>query len=156
MWKWVENEGGKSDVEWIVNGMKEGCLIWVADGSYKRKIAPYVSGVGWIVYCTKTQREMKEKFFEVSKEANAYRAEQLGLCAVHNLIAAFSVFYEIEKWNTRVGCDNFGAIKVSKRRLRRIRPGMSCADILKNIKKPEAGLQQFPSISMFMATWRDF
>ena len=48
MWKWVENEGGKSNVEWIVNGMKEGCLIWVADGSYKRKIAPCVSGVGWI------------------------------------------------------------------------------------------------------------
>ena len=36
------------------------------------------------------------EIFEVSKEANAYRAEQLGLCALHNLIAAFSVFYEIE------------------------------------------------------------
>ena len=95
MWKWVENEGGNSDVEWIVNGMKEGCLIWVADGSYKRKIAPCVSGLGWIVYCTKTQRELKERFFEVSKETNARRAEQLGLCTVHTLIAAFSVFYGI-------------------------------------------------------------
>ena len=96
MWKWVENEGRKQDVEWIVNGMKEGCLVWVADGSYKRKIAPCVSGVGWIVYCTKIQRKTKGRCFEVSKEANAYRVEQLGLCAVHNLIAAFSVFYEIE------------------------------------------------------------
>ena len=78
----------------------------------QKKISPCVSGVGWIVYCTKTQREMKGRFFEVSKEANAYRAEQLGLCALHNLIAAFSVFNEIEKWNTKVGCDNFGAITV--------------------------------------------
>ena len=75
----------------------------------------------------------------MSKEANAYRAEQLGLCALHNLIAAFSVFYEIDKWNIKVGCDNFGAIKVSKRRLRRIRPSMSCADILRNIKRLGAG-----------------
>ena len=66
-----------------------------------------------------------------------------------------SVLWDI-KWHTKVGCDNFGAIKVSKRRLRRIRPSMSCADILRNIKRPGAGWQQFPSISMFMATWRFF
>jgi hypothetical protein len=135
----VENEERKRDVERIINEMKEGCLIWVADGSYKRKIALCVSGVGWIVYCTKTQREMKGRCFEESKEANAYKAEKLRLCALHNLIAAFSMFYGIETWNTKVGCDNFGAIKVSKRRLRRIRPSMSCADILRNTKRLGAG-----------------
>ena len=144
MWEWIENDGGRRDTEWIVNGMREGCLLWIADGSYKRKIAPHVSGVGWIIYCTRTQQEMKGRFFEVCKEANAYRAEQLGLCALHNLIAAFSVFYKIDKWNTRVGCDNYGAIKVSKRRLRRIRPGMSCADILRNIKKARGRMTTVP------------
>ena len=34
----------------------------------------------------------------------------------------------------RLCCDNLGAIKISRRRLMRIRPGMSCADILKNIR----------------------
>ena len=54
------------------------------------------------------------------------------------------MFYGIETWNTRVGCDNFGAIKVSKRRLRRIRPGMSCADILRNIKKARGKMTTAP------------
>ena len=124
--------------------MREGRLLWIADGSYKRKNAPHVSGVGWILYCTRTHQEMKGRFYEVSKEANAYRAEQLGLCALHSLIAAFSVFYKIDKWNTRVGCDKYEAIKVSKRRLRRIRPGMSCVDILRNIKKARGRMTTVP------------
>ena len=51
----IENDGGRRDVEWIVNGMREESLLWIADWSYKRKIAPHVSGVGWIIYCTRTK-----------------------------------------------------------------------------------------------------
>ena len=77
---------------------------------------------------------MEGRFYEISDGANAYRAEQLGLDAIHHLLSALSVFYDVEKWDTNTGCDNEGAIKISRRRLRRIRPSMSCADILRNIR----------------------
>ena len=103
-------------------------------GSYKRKIAPEVSGAGWIVECTKTGSRMEGSFYEVSDSANSYRAEQLGICAVHQLMQALSKFFDVEEWKTRSGCDNYGAVKISRRRLSRIRPGMKCSDILRNIR----------------------
>ena len=36
-------------------------------------------------------------------------------------------------WHTMINYDNEGAIKMSKRNLRIIRPGCSCADILRNL-----------------------
>ena len=114
--------------------MREGTLVWCADGSYKRKTAPDVCGVGWVVECTKTGKKLEGFFFEISDDANAYRAEQLGMCAIHHLITAISLFYKILKWKTRAGCDNEGTIKISRRRLKRIRPSMKCADILRNIR----------------------
>ena len=73
-------------------------------------------------------------FYEISEDANAYRAEQLGLAAIHHLLAALSKFYELEGWRTKAGCDNEGAIKISRRRPRRIRLSMRCVDILRNIR----------------------
>ena len=52
-------------------------------------------------------------FYEILEDANAYRAEQLGLAAIHHLLAALSNFYELEGWRTKAGCDNEGAIKIS-------------------------------------------
>ena len=54
---------------------------------------------------------------------------------MQNLITVLSTFYEVEKWKTKVGCDNYGAIKISRRRLRRIRPSMRCVDTQTKIKK---------------------
>ena len=65
---------------------------------------------------------------------NAYRAEQLGMCANHHLISALSRFYKVEKWSTKAGGDNEATVKVTRRRLKRIRPGMKCADILRNVR----------------------
>ena len=66
-------------MDWLLKGMKNNYLVWCADGSYKRKVAPFVSGAGWMVYCTKSKKSMEGQFFEYSDSANAYRAEQLGL-----------------------------------------------------------------------------
>ena len=42
------------DVLWIVEGLRDGSLIWTTDGSYDRKRAVDLCGVGWIIFCTNT------------------------------------------------------------------------------------------------------
>ena len=50
------------------------------------------------------------------------------------MIAALCMFYNIKNWHTMVNCDNENVINMSERNLRRIRPGSSCADILRNLR----------------------
>ena len=134
MWEFVDQQYRKEDLSWLKEGMINVTLIWCEDGSYKRKIAPLVSGVGWVVQCIALGKSMKGNFYEESESANAYQAKQLDFCAIHHLIAALSLFYNIKSWKSRVGCNNYGTIKISRRRLKRISPGMKCADILQNIR----------------------
>ena len=75
---------------------------------------------------------MTGNFYDMSENTGSYRREQLGLCEIHHLIAALYEFYNMHNWHTTINCDNEGAIKMSKRNLRRSRPGCSCADILRN------------------------
>jgi hypothetical protein len=58
MWDGIDNaQTTEGDVTWIAEGMKNNLLIWVTDGSYDRKKAKELSGVGWIIFCTKTSQE---------------------------------------------------------------------------------------------------
>ena len=69
-----------------------------------------------------------------SNSANSYRAEQLGVCAIHHLVAALTSFYKVESCTTKIWRDNMGAVNISRKRKRRIHPGASCAGALRNIK----------------------
>ena len=109
-------------------------LVWCCDGSYKKKVAPDASGAGWVLYCKKTGNSLEGFFFEISDDACSYRGEQLGMCAVHHLITAFSMFFSMKEWRTRICCDNEGTVKISRMRLIRIHSTMSCSDILRNIR----------------------
>ena len=63
----------------------------------KEKTAPNICGVGWVVECTKTGKRLEGMFYEVTEDANGYRTEQLGICAIHHLMTAFSLFYRVMK-----------------------------------------------------------
>ena len=138
MWNLVSEEDKSQDLSWIRDGMING--MWCCDGSYKKKVAPTASGAGWLVYCTSTGNILKGCFYEISDDASSYRGEQLGMCSVHHLISAFSIFFAIYTWRTKVCCDNMGTVKVSRRRLVRVRSKMGCADILRNIRTSRKGL----------------
>ena len=139
MWNSMKEEDREQDLSWVKEGMINGTLVWCCDGSHKKKVAPTASGAGWMVYCTKTGNSLKGCFYEISEDAGSYRGEQLGMCAVHHLIAAFSLFFAIMKWRTKVCCDSEGTIKMSRRRLVRVRSKMGCADILRNIRTSRKG-----------------
>ncbi len=91
MWEGVkDSQATKHDLLWLVHGMETNSLIWVADGSYDRKRASVISGVGWIIFCQTTGKRLVGSFWEKSPLASSYRAELLGLCSLHLFALALS------------------------------------------------------------------
>ena len=86
MWTNIANEG--PNFTWVVDAITNSTAVWVTDGSYNKEVAPLISGAGWILFCTRTKQRMYGSFYEVSPKAGPYRAELLGLLAVHILVAA--------------------------------------------------------------------
>jgi hypothetical protein len=59
MWEGIDaTQQTKTDTTWIAMGMKGRTLIWMTDMSYNRKRANDLSGVGWIIFCTKTSLQL--------------------------------------------------------------------------------------------------
>jgi hypothetical protein len=114
MWEGIDNDQDtKSDMTWIAEGMTHNLLIWVTDGSYVRKKARDLSGVGWIIFCTRTGLRLTGTIWEKSTGANSYRVEMLGLCALHLLAQAVAEFYKVDKWAAILCCNNKHALELS-------------------------------------------
>ena len=92
MWAKVINEG--SNLDWLVNALNNGTVISVTDGSYKKDIAPDVSGAGWVIYCEQSKLKLTGSFYERSPDAGSYRGELMGLTALH-LIILMGVVWEL-------------------------------------------------------------
>jgi hypothetical protein len=59
MWQDITNPyKPKDDMQWVADGMTAGTLIWTTNGSYDRKQAVDLSGVGWIIICTATGQRL--------------------------------------------------------------------------------------------------
>ena len=112
-WMWEGIEAGQGlpyDMSWVAEGMKNHTLIWVTDGSYNRKKAIDLCGVGWIIFCTKTGFRLTGTFWEQSNLASLYRAGMLGLCALHLLAQAVVEFYKIKGLSAILCCNNKHAL----------------------------------------------
>ena len=97
-WMWEVMEYGKDtpvDIQWLVDGLCNGTSIWATDGSYDRKKAADLCGLGWMVYCTNTGFRVTGTFWERSTSASLYRAELLGLCALHLFSQALAEYHNI-------------------------------------------------------------
>jgi len=139
-WMWEGLDGDKTEMTWLTEGMKQGSLIWVTDGSYNRKMAADVSGVGWVVLCNKTGKRLTCWCWERSDSADSYRAEMLGLCSLHLLARALSEYHKIASWTIKICCDNDGALYRSSHQLRRIKPSAKCAGIRRSFRSTKLGL----------------
>ena len=91
MWSNIVNEG--ADLTWVTEAISTSSAVWVTDGLYNKDIAPLVSGAGWILYCKRTKQRLYESFFEVSPNAGSYRAELLGLLAIHLLVSVIEQYF---------------------------------------------------------------
>jgi len=139
-WMWEGMDNNKKDMTWVVEGMKNKSLSWVTDGSYDRNKAAEVSGVGWVIFCNQTGRRLTCWCWERSDSADSYRAEMLGLCALHLFARALSEYYKITNWEITICCDNKGALNCSSYHRRRIKPSEKCADIRRSFRSTKLGL----------------
>ncbi len=116
-WMWTNFQFNWDDsFDWMMAAYQEGSLLWVTDGSYNSKTAPEVSGVGWIVHDGKSGRQWKCSFIEISPAANSYRAELLGLYAIHVFISTFIHHFSLHTPSkTKLRCDNKMALRCSSR-----------------------------------------
>ena len=136
-WMWDKIESGKdtpADVLWIADSLRKGTLVWATDGSYDRKKATDLCGVGWIIFCTNTCFRVTGTFWERSFAASSYRAELLGLCALHLFAQAIAEFHSVKGWTALLCCDSKCALEAATYHNRRIRPSAKCADILRSLK----------------------
>jgi hypothetical protein len=135
MWEGIdESQPTKHNLIWMVERMKSNTLIRVTDGSYNRKRAADLCGVGWIIFCSKTGLRLTATFWEKTISASSYWVEMLGLCALHLLARAFLEFYMIQGWKATLCCNNKRVLELSLYSRRRIRPSAKCADIQQSLK----------------------
>ncbi len=123
MWREISNGNKpKDDMQWVADGMMAGTLIWTTDRSYDRKKAVDLSGVGWIIFCKATGKRLTGSFWERSITASSFRAEMLGLCALHLLARAISEYYTLGRWTATMCCNNKRALTLSSHHNGRIHP----------------------------------
>jgi hypothetical protein len=64
-WMWEDinfSQETTQDLQWIAKGMKNNTLVWTTNGSYDRKKAADLSGVGWIIFCKSSGLQMTGTF----------------------------------------------------------------------------------------------
>jgi hypothetical protein len=75
-WMWEDIDSGahsKDNISGIIaEEMMKGLLIWTTDGSYNRKKAVDLSGVGWIIFCKNTGQQITGAFWEGSSTASLF------------------------------------------------------------------------------------
>ena len=57
MWDGIVDE--QQDLQWLVDAVKNNSIIGVTDGSYDRNFAPDISGAGWLVSCTSSEKILR-------------------------------------------------------------------------------------------------
>ena len=132
-WMWADTDL-TGDMTWLAEGIKNGTLTAVADGSYDRHRDKEVCSAGWIVVCRATKKWITGSFAERSNSASSYRGELLGMLAVHLLLLATEQLYRVTGSNTQVLCDNKGALTTFARKEKRIPPARRNSDIRRVIR----------------------
>jgi hypothetical protein len=114
--------------------MTAGTLIWTTNGSYDRKRAADFLGVGWMLFCKATGRQITGSFWEHSTTASSFRAEMLGLCALHFLARMIAEYYNLGRWLAMMCCNNKQVFLLSSHHKERIRLSAKCADIRRSFR----------------------
>ena len=133
LWMWDSIRMIGSD-GWLEDSIREGTLCAVTDGSYIRELIPNLCSAAFVLECSKGRGRILGSFPEQSLGANAYRAELMGLMAVHLILLAVSRTYRNLSGHVKIFSDCLGALgRVLHLPDTRIPSKCKHADILKNI-----------------------
>ena len=137
---WEHLEIG-DDLTWLANAIQEGTAVAVTDGSYNKKLAPNISGAGWIIRCKVSGKEVRGSFSEYSTSAGSYRGELLGTLAINTFLLAIEEYYQLHKNETVVFYDNKGAVYTFSKKTKRVPSGIKHADIQRAKRSVEARMR---------------
>ena len=137
-WMWKHVEGDHADMKWVATALHYNTLVMVTDGSYNKTLAPKISGAGWMITFTTSQKMLGGWFYEASAKAGSYRGELLGTVTIHLLTAFAAEFYIIPTCRGQVHCDNKGALHQALKRLQRVRTGAKHSDLLRSLRSIKA------------------
>jgi hypothetical protein len=108
-WLW-EHMSIKRGTSWIAHAIRDGSLVAVTDGSYIKQIYPNLYSAAFILECWQGSGRIIGSFKKVTKAANAYRGELLGLMAIHLLLVSVNRVHKSLSGSAKVVSDCLGAL----------------------------------------------
>lgn len=139
MWDHVERPSG---LDAVIDAIASGTAVFVTDGSYNWGIQRDIDGAGWLVFCTSGRRiVLRGSFSERNTKAGSYRAELLGLLAIHTFLLAAEAFFQLPLAHRGlVVCDNLGALNKAHEKRKKIPACAKHADIRQCLRKAHSCL----------------
>jgi hypothetical protein len=132
-WMW-ENLSICEEMTWLADAIAENRLIAVTDGSYMKEVYPQVNLVAFVFESTDRRGRLWGSFIKQSPNACSYRAELLGLMAVHLILLGINTVSPNLEGSVLIFSDCLGALnKVKDLPPHRIPTKCSHSDILKII-----------------------
>ena len=132
LWRYFRCDG---DGEWIREGVINGTLVIVHDGSYMPEVERNACEAAFMIYCTATESRAKGAAVEYSMDADNYHAEILGGLLVQLVLRVASSDPSIAFGTQRTDCDNDGVVKHGNSATRQLKENQAQADILRCFKQ---------------------
>ena len=123
------------DGSWLTNGMANGTLVAVHDGSYMREVEPNACSAAYMIRCNATGLRAKGSVAEWSESADNYRAEILGGIMTQLVLRAASCDPTLAFKEVTVDCDNKGVVLHGNSAWRPLKEKQAQADVLRCFKQ---------------------
>jgi len=125
LWSEIVDKG--HNIRWIFHALRNGSDVWVTNDSYSHTMAPSVT-IAWCFFLYQ-QKKLHGYFYQFSPNTGSYRAELLGLLAIHSIMSVIENYFHFPTTYSKTCCDNQGALFKSKDDHQRISTGASQTDI---------------------------
>ena len=132
LWRNFDCDG---DSKWITDGLVDGTLVAVHDGSYMKEVNPQVCSAAFMIRCSNTGLRAKGTVEEWSESADNYRAEILGGIMTQLVLKAASQDPRLHYKAVTVDCDNRGVVLHGKSPQRPLKEKQVKADVLRVFKR---------------------
>ncbi len=130
-----ENFHCDGDGTWIRDGLVNGSLVIVHDGSYMPQVVEDVCSAAIMIYCRDTKLRVKGTIVEQSPAADNYRAEILGGVLLQLVLRAASRVTEVQYLDPTIHCDNKGVANHGNSAGTSLPEKQAQADVLRSFKQ---------------------
>ena len=120
-------------MKWLADALTSGTATLVSDGSYNRLWCKELASAGWKIQCSTTGRAVSGSFFFRGKNSNAYRAELMGVYALHAFLLSVCTAHKVEDYYAKLCCNNERALELARDTGTRVVTRRKHADVMRAI-----------------------